>query len=315
MSGDSVNRRSLAGPTLLLVAGAFLSGFCWVPLRHLDSLGVHSAWAGCIAFGIGGLVILPLALHAGRRADRQGLPMLAMIFALGTAWALYTLSLVINSVVRALVLYYAAPIWGVLFSYLLLGERPTFLRMLAVVLCLGGLLVLLSNGMSLPFPPTLGDAAALFAGMLWAYGCLLAYTSTGIKPPVPVCGALLVGCAVSVLMLVVLPLEVRGPAPVLSGETIVLLAIYGAGLLLPVTWLLFDGSRQVPPARACLIIALETVVAIGSAALFTGEPFGIREALGSILVILGTSIEIFGHAVKEAKATPSAIRTAPKDSA
>lgn len=307
--------RSLTAPTLLLIAGALLSGFCWAPMRYLDSLGVHSAWAGGIAFGLGGLAVLPLATRSWRRHDLRGLPIVTITLALGAAWALYTFSLAINSVARALVLYYAAPIWGALFSYWLLGERPTGLRILAVALCTGGLIVLLSDGMSLSFPPTLGDAAALLAGMLWAYGCLIAYASEGIRPPVPVCGSLLVGCAVSTLLLVLLPAELRGPAPVLSSEIIGLLALYGAGLLLPVTWLLFDGARQVPPARACLIIALETAVAVGSAALFAGEPFGVSEAAGSLLVILGASVEVFGHGAKPSGAPASSAAPAPEDGA
>ena len=62
------------------------------------------------------------------------------------------------------------------------------------------------------------------------------------------------------------------------------------------------GVMPLPPARVCLIFALEAVIGIGSAAMLTDEPFGWREVLGSLLVIGGTVLEIAGQSRPVARA-------------
>ena len=60
-------------------------------------------------------------------------------------------------------------------------------------------------------------------------------------------------------------------------------------------WGIYWGSGQVDPGRLGILLQIEAVVGITSAALFAGEPFGVRQAVGAILVVSAGLVEIFGN--------------------
>ena len=99
------------------------------------------------------------------------------------------------------------------------------------------------------------------------------------------------------LALALLPLAVLGQTPSLAeiiplGPLLVLLA---AGFLIPVMWGIYWGSGQVDPGRLGILLQIEAVVGITSAALFAGEPFGVRQAVGGVLVVGAGLVEVFGN--------------------
>ncbi|MCB0175025.1 MAG: hypothetical protein KDJ97_31240, partial [Anaerolineae bacterium] len=73
---------------------------------------------------------------------------------------------------------------------------------------------------------------------------------------------------------------------------IVLMAV---GILIPAMWGIYWGSRYVDPGRLGILLQLEAVVGISSAALFAGEPFGLQEAIGAGFVIGAGLIEVFAN--------------------
>jgi drug/metabolite transporter (DMT)-like permease len=56
--------------------------------------------------------------------------------------------------------------------------------------------------------------------------------------------------------------------------------------------LILWGSQRVDPGRVGLLLMTECVVGTASAALFSGEPFGWREALGSVLILGAGTVEV-----------------------
>src|SRR6266436_5136562 len=105
-------RRGAFWPTLALATVAVAAGFNWIALRFLQARGMESAWAGLAVSLIGAL-------------------------------ALYSASMLLTEVVRTLVLFYLAPMWGALLGILLLGERLTAARVAAIGLSLAGMLAIL----------------------------------------------------------------------------------------------------------------------------------------------------------------------------
>jgi drug/metabolite transporter (DMT)-like permease len=71
--------------------------------------------------------------------------------------------------------------------------------------------------------------------------------------------------------------------------------LIAVGFLIPVMWGIYWGSRHVDPGRLGILLQIEVVVGISSAALFAGEPFGMREAIGSVLVISAGLVEVIGN--------------------
>ena len=68
-------------------------------------------------------------------------------------------------------------------------------------------------------------------------------------------------------------------------------ALAALAWLLPVTWLLLWGARFLEPGRVSLLLLLEVAVAASSAALLAGEPFGLREAAGCLLILAAGALE------------------------
>ena len=60
-------------------------------------------------------------------------------------------------------------------------------------------------------------------------------------------------------------------------------------------WGIYYGSQFVDPGRLGILLQLEAIVGISSAALFAGEPFGWREGIGAILVVSAGVTEVFGN--------------------
>jgi drug/metabolite transporter (DMT)-like permease len=70
---------------------------------------------------------------------------------------------------------------------------------------------------------------------------------------------------------------------------LVLLALV---FLVPVMCALIWGSQRIDPGRLGIILQLEAVVGIVSAALLTNEPFGIAEIVGTIMVVGAGSTDV-----------------------
>jgi drug/metabolite transporter (DMT)-like permease len=95
-----------------------------------------------------------------------------------------------------------------------------------------------------------------------------------------------VAALLSLLLLAATPAAAPINAAVLAWAALAALA-----WLLPLTWLLLWGARFLEPGRVSLLLLLEVAVAALSAALFAGEPFGLREASGCLLILAAGALE------------------------
>ena len=99
------------------------------------------------------------------------------------------------------------------------------------------------------------------------------------------------------LILAVLPVDALGQPPGWTQLRARLpwLLLMAAVFLIPVMWALLWGSRHLDPGRVGILLQMEAIVGIGSAALLAGESFGIAEALGSVLVISAGATDVLGQ--------------------
>jgi drug/metabolite transporter (DMT)-like permease len=103
--------------------------------------------------------------------------------------------------------------------------------------------------------------------------------------------------SLAAMFLSLLPLAELGEPPSLEQLTALApwLVLAAVGFLIPVMWGVYWGSQHVDPGRLGILLQIEAVVGIGSAGLFAGEPFGVRQAIGALLVISAGVIEVMGH--------------------
>ena len=152
-----------------LLTGALVWGLIWYPYRALQSAGVGGALSACLTYL---LALLPaLILFRNRRAQLHKSPWLLAVLALaaGICNLGYVLAMIHGEVVRVMLLFYLAPLWTLLLSRLLLGEKAGPVGYLVIALSLAGAIVMLWHpGGRWPVPYTMADWLGLGAGMAFA---------------------------------------------------------------------------------------------------------------------------------------------------
>lgn len=275
----------------VLVAGG-IWGLFWYPLRLIEEQGVSGDWVNLLFFAVSATAILPWALKREVLAT-QSRDQLFTGFLLGTAFALYTLSLVMTDVVRAILLFYMTPVWSTLISIAFLGDRLTIRRGAALILGLGGLWLVIQNDHGLPIPRNLGDWVALLAGFCWSLGTLRSYH----RPALPVASAVLafsVGGLGTTAAIMIVRFHTGGLSTDLSAVADVLPLVVTLGLCmfmipnLVVMW----AAQRVEPARIGILLMAEVLTGTISAAMFSSEPFGAIQAAGAVLIVTAGVVEV-----------------------
>jgi drug/metabolite transporter (DMT)-like permease len=236
-----------------------------------------------------------IAVWRWREIKAAGAELLLTGLFTGSAFTLYTASLLLTDVVRALLLFYITPLWSTLLAIVLRREMPTALRLFALVLAIGGLLTVLDYASGLPLPRNAGDWLSLTGGMMFAYGAFRNFETAAPSLHGSVLGFNLGGLLGAVL-LIALPLGTVGAVPPLEGVQAVAWQLVALALLLflPTTYLIMWGTHSVDPARVGMLLMVEIVVGVATAAAFAGEPFGLREAAGAVLIVGAGVVDVVG---------------------
>lgn len=280
----------------MVVVAAGVWGLFWLPLRFFERAGLATGWATLAMFAVPLLLILPATLFRALRDKPTGARQVVTGATVGAAFALYYESLLLTEVARALILFYVTPAWGTLLEVAFMRQRITGARVLALVLGFAGLLAILSAGGAVPVPRNLGDVMALVSGIVFAAGAMRLRQAPE-TPVIEQCFAFFLYGGVFALILALLPVDALGQPPTWMQLRALLpwLLLMAAVFLIPVTWALLWGSRHLDPGRVGILLQMEAIVGIGSAALLAGEPFGIAEAAGSILVVSAGAADVIGH--------------------
>jgi drug/metabolite transporter (DMT)-like permease len=292
----AVIRRAPYLPTIVVVAAAGVWGLFWLPLRFFERAGLAAGWATLAMFAVPLLLFLPVALHRVVHGKPTGVRQVLTGATMGAALALYYESLLLTEVARALILFYVTPAWGTLLEVLYMRRRITGARLLALIFGFAGLLVILNAGGSVPVPRNLGDVMALLSGIVFAAAAMRVRRAPE-TPVVEQCFAFFLYGGVFALILALLPVAALGPPPAWMQLQALLpwLLLMAAMFLIPVMWALLWGSRHLDPGRVGILLQMEAIVGIGSAALLAGEPFGVAEAAGGILVVSAGATEVLGR--------------------
>jgi drug/metabolite transporter (DMT)-like permease len=268
----------------------------WIPLRAFERNGLEPAWATLSQFLVPLAILIPFAVLRWLRKQPTGIQQYRTGLLIGAAVALYLESLLLTDVARALILFYAMPAWGTILEVGLMGRPFTRWRGISLLLSLSGMLIILGVGDPLSLSMNLGDLMALLSGMLFAYGAMRVRQAPETSVFEQLLAFFLYGSLVA-LILSLLPIAALGLPPSLEQLTTLApwLVLIAVGFLIPVMWGIYWGSRYVDPGRLGILLQIEAIVGIGSAALFAGEPFGVRQAIGAVLVISAGLVEVIGN--------------------
>ena len=290
-SGDvhGVTRRDALRADLALAVAALLFGTTFLVVKDAVQDGGAVPFL-TVRFGVGALVLLPLALRRARPPDGFGRAVVILGTLLAAGYVLQTVGLQhTTSSVSAFITYLLVVIVPLL-SAVVLRRPPSGLALVGVALAVVGLVALtagasgegLGRGLGIGEVLTLGCAAA-FAGHIVA---LAAYA-----PRFDVVQLNLGQFVVLAAMLAVPGAFLGGYR--LSGPTL-LAALYTGVVVSAIAFgLQVWGQRRVSATRTALVLLLEPVFA-AVFAVVAGERLGLLGAAGAVVILLAVLVTEVG---------------------
>ncbi|MDC1288012.1 DMT family transporter [Gammaproteobacteria bacterium] len=279
-------------PSGALALGAALWGLYWIPIRGIEQAGVAALWTGPIIFTASTLIFLPLLVLRFRNFLAHWRHILLPGLLAGFAFALYIASLNLTDVVRAILLFYLSPLWSTLLGMLMLQERLTGNRILALALAFCGLYIVLVVENGLPWPRNTGDWFALLSGLCWSIASVKLFQDGARLVLEKVITFVVCALFMSVLLVLWQEGDLSGMPDIASLAAgwywILLIAV----LMLPITWLTIWPATVLSPGRVAMLLLAEVLVGVTSAALLLDEPFGMRELAGAVLIVSAGVVEV-----------------------
>lgn len=282
-------RTGSATPVILAFVAAALWGLWWVPVRWLQTQGLDGAQGGLVLTAggmLGGLVLVLL------RPDCLRLPRRAWIGAalVGVAFTTYSAALNYTDVVRAILLFYLAPVWSKIIERVFLGLPWHWTSTMALIAALGGAMLLLGGGGGFDAGLRSGDIMAILSGMSWSAAAALIFVSgrTDVR------GLTAVSLGFTCLMSLVFVLVDPAPVPwAQMTPTIAPALAVGAAYAIPVLFLTMWSAQRLAPATLSFLLTAELLTGVTSGAIWLDEPFGWVQAVGAVLILVAALTEVF----------------------
>jgi drug/metabolite transporter (DMT)-like permease len=238
------------------------------------------------------LMLLPLVIYRTRSILKGGWSLALGGALAGISLVLYSGALIYTDVVRALLLFYLTPLWSTLLARFSQGEPITRLRLVTIILALFGLGLIIRIETSFEIQMNVGDWMGLASGIIWAFAAVKIKAS-GPGKGVNFALSYFVLGSVAALALTLLPLEGAGDPPSLTALIAVLYWMIPVALflILPPAFALMWGASVISPGLIGILFMTEVSVGAVTAAIWAGEPFGLREALGVIVITTAGALE------------------------
>lgn len=260
-------------------------GIYWIPLRALDDQGVTGVWSIVLFYLLPTILLLPVIFLRRRQIIQGGWSLHIAGILAGSALVLYAGALVFTDIVRALLFYYLTPLWSTLLARVVLGEVITGQRWATMALALLGLSLILNIDTGFSGSLNAGDWMGLASGVIWAIAAVYMKSDTGGNG-VDFALSYFFWGSIAAVVLTALPLQ--GAQSIPDWETIqnVLPWIVPVVLVLaiPSAFAVMWGATVLSPGLLSILFMTEISAGAVTAAIWAGEPFGLREISGVILI-------------------------------
>lgn len=281
---------------LLLIATVVGWGLNWPAMKLLlEEVPPFSIRAASAAVGVALLAAIALRRGESLAVPLRLFPRLTLAALLNvTAWmGLASFSLLWLAAGEATIVCYTMPVWASIFAWIVLGERITARRLLALGVGFAGLLVLvLGDGLDVGMAKLPGVGFALAAALLFSLGTVVTKRWPVAMPPASLV-AWQTGLGCLPLLVGALIFDSVDVAAISTQSWLLLL--YGGIAPLGLCYLAwFAALKRLPASAAAAGTLLTPVVGVITAALFLGEPLGLREVLALSLTIGGVVLAIRG---------------------
>ena len=271
-------------PFAALVVGAVAMGVSPIFVRLADVGPFTSAfWRVALALP---LLYAWMRLAEGREAPGARFSKPAILAGLAFAGDLFFwhLAIVHTSVANATFFATCAPIWVVLFGWLLLGERVTANVLAGLALCLAGGAALLAQSFELKPAGAVGDLFGIATGVF--FGLYFLAVQAARKKNSAARLTFEATAVTAAVLFVVAACAERSMLP---------RTLRGLAALLAMAWISHTGGQgllsialgRLPAAFSSLVIFLEAIAAAGFAWAILREPVGVAQGLGGLAILAG----------------------------
>lgn len=260
-------------------------GLYWIPLRALDAGGVTGLWAVVLFYLLPTAMLAPVMMLRWPQLRAGGWRLHAGGVLAGASLVFYAVALVYTDVVRALLFYYMTPIWSTFLARAVIGEAITRHRWITIALGVLGLLVILRADQGLGGAFNFGDLMGLASGVIWA-GAAVVMNSDEDGSGIDFALSYFFWGSLIVLGLTVLPFPGDQTAPdwATVGAVLPWTIPVVAVLVIPPAFAVMWGATLLSPGLLAILFMTEISAGTITAALWAGEPFGLRELCGVLLI-------------------------------
>jgi drug/metabolite transporter (DMT)-like permease len=290
-------------PVAGILSGALVWGLIWYPYRVLQETGVSGPLATLITYLLAmlcGAFMLPRVWRELRLYYKVRAGWWAVGLVLSAGWSNlgYVLAMLHGEVMRVLLLFYLSPLWTILFSRWMLGERLNRYGYLVMALSFGGAVIMLwKPQLGLPLPQNPSEWIGLSAGMSFAFSNVVsrraAYLTVESKSYSVLLGTVL-------LTLPLLWWQGGFPAQVLAAGAQNWLILGLLGITLCATgYAVQFGVTNMLSNRAMLLFLFELVVAAISSYFLADEAMRLRDWLGASLIVSASLLSGKLHAASK----------------
>jgi drug/metabolite transporter (DMT)-like permease len=251
------------------------------------------------ARGMSGIVAsLALAGLAASRGESLTVPqhlwwrlILAGLLNVSAWMGLTTVSLLWLNAGEAATLAYTMPVWTALLAWPILGEQLVPRKIAALVLGIGGIVVLVGgNGLNINVAKLPGVVIVLAAALLFALGTVLSKRwPIGMSPIAATAWQVGIGCIPLLGASTILEHPRLFEMPWFGWAALAYTAIVSLGICY-LTW--FAALRRVDAGTAAIGMLLTPIVGVVASAIALGEPFLLPQVASLAMVIAGVTLAV-----------------------
>jgi drug/metabolite transporter (DMT)-like permease len=285
-------------PVAGILSGALVWGLIWYPYRVLQETGVSGPLATLITYLLAmlcGALMLP---RIWQELSKAGWWAVALVLSAGWSNFGYVLAVLNGEVMRVLLLFYLAPLWTILFSYWLLGERLNRYGYLVIALSFSGAVIMLwEPQLGLPLPQNLSEWIGLTAGMSFALSNVVSRRAAHLNVESKSYSVLL-GTVLLAVPFLWWQDGMQAKLLALGAYNWLMLGLLGITLC-ATGYAVQYGVTNLLSNRAMLLFLFELVVAAISSYFLAGEAMQLRDWLGALLIVSASLLSGKLHVVSD----------------
>ena len=271
-------------PIAGILSGALVWGLMWYPYRMLQDAGVPGSLATLITYLLAMLCGAFMLPRVWRELPKAGWWAVGLVLSAGWSNFGYVLAVLHGEVMRVLLLFYLAPLWTILFSYWLLGERLNRYGYLVIALSFGGAVIMLWRPqLGLSLPQNISEWIGLSAGMSFALSNVVsrraAHLSVAAKS-----NSVLFGTALLTTPLLLWQGGLPDQILAIEAQSWLILGLLGI-VLCATSFAVQYGLSRLAANRVIILFLFELVFAAIASYFLADEAMQLRDWMGAMLIV------------------------------